>query len=341
MMKLTSYERVMRRLRGEPVDKVPNMNIVMAFAAKHIGASYREYCTDYRVLVESKLACAEDFGIDNVSVISDPMREAHGFGAKVIIPEHDVPYCKEHLITSLDDINKLKPVDPMDDERMLDRIRAVELFKKQVKGKLPIIGWVEGALAEACDLRDISAVMMDLMLEPERIKTLFEVIYEQQKSFAKAQVEAGADIIGVGNAAASLVGPSLYKTHCLEFDRRIVQDIHQWGAKVELHICGNTTQLFECIAKTGADIFDVDHVADFGHAIQVFKGTNTVANGNYDPVGDMMSATPEQVERAIMERLKLADERTLISGGCEIPAATPVENMKLMDRLLYLKGGGK
>ena len=54
MKTMTSYERLMNRLEGKPVDKLPNLNIVMALAARHIGATYREFCLDYRVLVESK-----------------------------------------------------------------------------------------------------------------------------------------------------------------------------------------------------------------------------------------------------------------------------------------------
>lgn len=189
---MTSYQRVVNRLEGKAVDKVPNMNIIMAFAAKQVGASYKEFCTDYRVLVESKIECAGRYGIDTVSTISDPMREAHGFGAKVLFPENDVPFCKEHLVSDLSQVSGLKPIDPMKNERMLDRIRAVESFKRQVGGKIPIIGWVEGALAEAADLRDISYVMMDLMTDPERMKEFFEIIYEQQKVFAIEQIKAGA-----------------------------------------------------------------------------------------------------------------------------------------------------
>lgn len=336
MCSMTSYERLMNRLEGKPVDKVPNMNIIMDFAAKHAGASYKEFCTDYRVLVESKIQCAKDFGIDTVSAISDPMREAFGFGADVIIPDNDVPFCREHLITDLSQIKELKPVDPLKSERMLDRVRAVELFKSQVKGEIPIIGWVEGALAEAADLRDISMVMMDLMLEPNAMRELFEVTYEQQKMFAKAQIDAGADFIGVGNAAASLVGPKLYEEFCLEYDTRIIKDIHDWGAKAKLHICGNTEPILELLTKTKADIFDVDHVVNFSKAVEVFKGTNTVANGNLDPVEDLMSASKERVVESTKKCLEIADERTLISGGCEIPGMTPTENMMTMNEMLYI-----
>lgn len=336
MTTMTSYERLMNRLEGKPVDKIPNMNIVMDFAAKQIGASLKEFVTDYHVLVDSKLYCAEHFGIDTVSVISDPMREAHGFGAKVVIPEHDTPYSRDYLLKDLSTIKTLKVRNPFDDERMLDRIRAVESFKSQVKGKIPIIGWVEGCLAEAADLRDISLVMMDLMLEPNKIRELFEVIHEQQKMFAKVQVEAGADFIGIGNAAASLVGPVLYQEFCLAYDTKIVTYVQSLGAKAKLHICGNTGPILHLLVKTGADIFDVDHVVDFSKAIEAFKDSKTVVNGNLDPVTEIMNASQEEIIEATQSRMEIADGRTLISGGCEIPAKTPKENLKRMDETLYL-----
>jgi len=335
MKSMSSYERVMNRLEGKPVDKIPNMNIVMAFAAKQIGATLKEFVLDHNVLVESKLFCAEKFGIDTVSTISDPMREAHGFGAKIIFPENDNPYCREHLITDLSQISQLKPVNPLDNERMLDRIKAVELFKRHVKGKIPIIGWVEGALAEAADLRDISLVMMDLMMEPNKMHELFEIISQQQKLFAKEQVLAGADFIGVGNAAASLIGPQLYEEFCLKYDTEIVNYVHSLGAKVKLHICGNTEPILHLLAKTGADIFDVDHMVNFEKAVKAFKGTNTVANGNLDPVTHLLQGNQASIVESTLSCLKVADERTLISGGCEIPINTPEENLVFMNQVLY------
>ena len=34
---MNSYERVMNRLAGKPVDRIPNLSIVMLFAAKELG----------------------------------------------------------------------------------------------------------------------------------------------------------------------------------------------------------------------------------------------------------------------------------------------------------------
>lgn len=333
---MNAYERVMNRLEGKSVDKIPNLNIVMEFAAKCVGASYREFCTDYRVLVEANLQCAQLFGIDAVSAISDPMREAGGFGAKVIIPEHGVPYCSDYLLSDLSKISKLKPIDPMDNDRMLDRIRAIESFKQSIKGQIPIIGWIEGALAEASDLRDISNVMMDLILEPNAMLDLFEVIYQSQKKFAKAQIEAGADFIGIGNAAASLIGPDLYEQFCLEYDRRIIKDIHDMGAKVKLHICGNTEPILTHLAKLDADIFDCDYPVDMNYAMDMFKDTHTASNGNLNPVQHFMQGTEASIMGHVEQLKSISDSRMFISGGCEIPATTSHAVMKAMNRALYL-----
>ena len=66
------------------------------------------------------------------------------------------------------------------------------------RNDVPVMGWVEGALAEAADLRGVSATMMDLYDYPEYLDDLLEMCVEVEISFARAEIEAGADIIGLG-----------------------------------------------------------------------------------------------------------------------------------------------
>ena len=97
---MTPYERTMKRMAGEPVDCVPNQNILMGFAARYIGSTYDRLAQDYRVLVEGNLRACEAFHIDLVSAISDPLREAAAYGAHVTFPCDRVPQCIEPLLSS-------------------------------------------------------------------------------------------------------------------------------------------------------------------------------------------------------------------------------------------------
>jgi uroporphyrinogen decarboxylase len=329
-------ERLNARLAGKAVDKIPNMNIFMAIVAREAGVSYREYVKDYRKLAEGNLICAEKYGVDTVSVISDPMRETAAFGAKVVFPENAVPYAECPLITDDFDLSALKLFDPLESERTLDRIRGCELLRQRVGSDYPVIGWVEGCLAEAADLRGVNELMIDLAEGEEYLEELFAVISEQQKRFAKAQLDAGADIIGVGNAVASLIGPSLYEQYGLSWDKEIVDYVHRLGGRVKLHICGNISALLEPLLHVAPDILDIDWMVDFARAVTLFSGTKTAVSGNVDPVAVMLQGSPGHVEEQVRRCVAAGINTTLIAGGCEIPAAAPEENLLLMDRLLYV-----
>src|ERR1700690_3315219 len=80
---MTSRERVLAHLAGRPVARPALMPIPMMFACTQIGARYRDYCTDYRVLVEAQIRTAETFGFDYVNTMSDPACEAADCGAVV------------------------------------------------------------------------------------------------------------------------------------------------------------------------------------------------------------------------------------------------------------------
>ncbi|QRN84017.1 uroporphyrinogen decarboxylase family protein [Chloroflexota bacterium] len=324
---MNSYERVFARLAGRPVDRVPNLCILMTFAAKYIGVTYDRYVSDYRLLVDGNLRCCEDFKIDMLSAISDPMREAHGFGANVIFPYDGVPYASEAFIQSRSDLKKLKVKSPESSKRMADRLEAIRLFHKKADGQIPILGWVEGGFAEVCDLHDMSAVMTDLIQEPELINDMLEICTEQAILFAQAQVAAGADFIGIGDAAASLIGPRLYKQFALPYEQRIISAIHEAGAKAKLHICGNITSILDLTIQTGTDILDVDWMVDFSKAVATC-GAKCAVCGNFDPVAVLLQSTPEKINSAVQDCLAVSNPNTMIAAGCEVPRDTPMENLQ-------------
>ena len=332
---MTSLERLNARLAGKPVDKIPNMNIFMHITAREASVSYSGYVQDYRKLVEGNLICAEKYGLDSVCAISDPVRETAAFGAKIIFPENAVPYA-EPLITDEFDLSVLHRFDPLESLRTLDRVKACELLRQKAGSDYPVIGWVEGCLAEAADLRGIGDFLVDLAGEESYLGDLFEIIFERQKLFAKAQIDAGADFIGVGNAVASLIGPALYQKYGLEYDKAIVGYIHSLGAGAKLHICGDITCLLEMLKQVQPDILDIDWKTDFARAARLFNGTSTAVSGNINPAGAMLLGNADQVRAEVRCCIEQGTETTLIAGGCEISVNTPDENILAMDGMLYL-----
>lgn len=343
---MNAKQRVFSVLAGKQPDRIPNLNIIMQFAAREIGVPYSAYCKDYKLLCEGNIACAEKYGLDCVTTMSDPMKEASAFGSKIIFPEDSVPYTTEYLLEDEEQLLRLKAVNPCDSERMSQSVNAVELYKRRLGDELPVIGWVEGCLAEAADLRGVNELLMDLVINETFVFELMDVCLEQAVLFARAQIEAGADIIGVGDAIASVAGPLYYQKFALPYQIRLLSAIREMGAKTKLHICGDITPFLEYLPVQHCDIIDLDWMVPLDRAAQL-HGDKCVLSGNYDPVAVLLQGTPETIQQAVIDCSKAAAVRYCSSGsaairycssaatavrycsaaGCEVPKTTPAANL--------------
>ena len=310
------------------MDFIPRTPILMQFAAEHIGSNYGQFASDYNVLVRANEQCAVDFGIDQLSSISDPYRETQGFGGEITYRTDATPICT-HPLAETKDLATLATPDPLVSERMKDRVDAVEAYKKQFGGRYSILGWVEGPAAEAADLRDVAAFMIDTVIDEAFVCELMDICLENAIAFAEAQIRVGADTVGIGDAVASLVSPRTYESLILPREKRLVEAIQSAGAYVKLHICGNITHLLDGIAELGVDILDVDHMVDIS-TVRRKVGPGVTIGGNIDPSEGVCRGTPESIRQTLLHAYQQAGNPFMVNAGCEIPSGTPPENLKAL-----------
>jgi MtaA/CmuA family methyltransferase len=330
---MNGRKRVLDFLDSKPVDRLPLMPVVMMLCADRIGVPYGQYVRDWRVLVEAQVRTAEEFDFDIVSNMSDPAREAADCGAHVEfyddqpagIVEHDARLANKSALLHMD------VPDPLGGVRMHAAVLAIEEMKRRVGHEKAVMGWVEGPIAEAADLRGINTLMLDLFDDSDFVRDLFEFVLEMELRYARAQVDAGADIIGIGDAAASLIGPKFYAELVWPYERRLVEGLHALGTRVRLHICGNTSPLVEPMGRLGCGIVDLDYFTSIAAAREAM-GPDQVLLGNIDPVRTLRNGTPESVTTAIATCHAQAGDRYIIGAGCEIPRDTPLENIRALTR---------
>jgi len=330
---MNAKQRLFSVLNGEKPDRIPNLNIIMQFAAKEIGVPYSVYCRQHEKLVDGNILCAEKFGLDCVTTMSDPMKEASAFGSEVIFPEDGVPYSRKKLLADETMLAKLKVTAPCDSERMSQSVFAVERYKRLLGDDIPIIGWVEGCLAEAADLRGVNELMYDLVDDEDFVRDLMDICLEQAIVFAREQIKAGADIIGIGDAIASVAGPVYYQKFALPYEIKLLSAIREMGAKTKLHICGNITPFLSFLPYDHCDIIDLDWMVPLDKAAAL-AGGRCALSGNYDPVAVLMQGTEPAVRNAVITCSRMGAERYISAAGCEVPKATPTENFLAVARTL-------
>jgi MtaA/CmuA family methyltransferase len=213
---------------------------------------------------------------------------------------------------------------------MANRLEAVRLLAEKAGDDLLVEGWVEGPCAESADLRGLSRLMMDFYDDEPFVADLLDFVTAQAIVFAQNQIDAGADIIGIGDAAASLIGPEIYHTWIAPRVRRYVEAIHAAGGLVRLHICGRTQELAPAVAALGVDMIDIDA----GNGMAVFReklGTDGAAlAGNLDPVRELRDGDPDSIRCRLEECRRESGDKFIVGAGCEVPRGTPPENLLAM-----------
>lgn len=324
---MNGKERCLAAIRGEPVDHPPVFPLLMFFAKDRLGVTYRQYSQSGHVLAEAQLKARETFGVDAISACCDAFRISAALGGDIVFPEDQTPYLSEPLVRSAQDLARLKKPDmAKPGGRPEDRAQAIREMVRAAGGECLVLGWVDMPFAEACAVCGISEFMTMILEEPQLAHSILEFLTGAVVDFGLHQLEAGAPMIGAGDAAASLISHDMYREFALPYERRVCSAVHDAGGLIKLHICGDTSALLDAIVETGADLFNIDHLVDFSRAADVYGGADVCFKGNLDPVADMMQATPEKCRERCLQCLETAKgKRYMLSAGCEIPAGVTDE----------------
>ena len=328
-------DRVRGVVAGAQVDHLPAQPMLMMFAARHAGIPYVDYTRDGRKMAESQLKVVRDFGVDCVLMCSDPAREVID-----IAGDDSVKWLKDQGPVILEEraallnkarLGELAVPDPQREGRMRDRIRAIEICKKELGGDVSIVGWVEGPLALSQELRGLNRIMTDVVDDPTFVRDLMDFASEVAIVYATAQISAGADTIGMSDAAASMIGPNHYANLVLPWQRHVLQSIRSRHPSVLLrqHMCGNVARLIPQMATLPVDIYELDFPTSLA-AARAALGPDRVILGNVSTVTDMLSGTPGDVEAAAAKCHETCGAYHIVGAGCEVSPLTPPENLRAM-----------
>lgn len=326
---MTPLERYLAVCSGQLPDRAPVSPFIMQFAAKIANVAYRDYCVSGEVMAYAQATCARRFGYDSVNVTSDAVREYQtlggptaDFGPESVPAAEPVPFIRD-----LDDLKRLHLPDPLGDNAMHEQVKALAMLRRELPDQ-PVYAWVEAPFQESCILRDINYFMVDIRTAPGLPKEILKFVVEMETDFAYAQIEAGAQFIGIGDAIASLGSADDYAEFNFPYLSELVDRIKKRGVYIKYHACGRTRHMWKYIKQLNIDILNLDSLIDFGEAREFF-GDKFVLKGNLNPITEMMDATPEIIRAASQRSFAQAgqDGRFILSPGCELPPSTSPENL--------------
>ena len=211
---------------------------------------------------------------------------------------------------------------------------AINILHHEYGDRVAIVGKVMGPWTLSYHVAGTKNTLMSVRLNPDRLHGFMEVLKELTVEFAKAQIDAGADVIMLADhATGDLVSGETYRKFLLHVHQEVTKRI---GAPIVLHICGDTTDRLHHIAQAGFDCFHIDSKVD------PFKAKEIVGNrislmGNINNPSTLLFKTPEDVKREARNAVKAGFE--ILAPECAIPTRVPNENLKAITEVAqeYLK----
>jgi uroporphyrinogen decarboxylase len=303
--------------------------------ARIIKARVIDAVKDPEVMARALLAGYREIQYDGIYVgwESSFNLVAETMGCTLKMPVDDLPSVSESVVKTKDDIDKVKIPDPERDGRLPVHLKAIEIVKKNVDGRVPIFRYIPGPLTLATLLRGTYVALLELRTDKAFIHKLLKLSTEASKLFGVATVNYGADVVVVADptASSSVISPDMFKEFSLPYIKEILSAVKKAGAVPSLHICGKTEPILSEMAISGARVLEVDFPVDLARAKSIV-GRQVCLEGNIDPSGILLNGDVSKVMWSSKECIEKAavGGGFILSSGCEVPLDAPIENLKAM-----------
>ena len=292
-----------------------------------LGVTVRELISDSRLQANGMLSVAEKTDAAAAVSFMDLSVEAECFGATVVVSDDEVPTVKGRIVNDEDEAEALS-VPSVGSGRTAIYIDAIKKAGEMITDR-PILAGMIGPFSLAARLLDVTEIMMDCYDEPDMVHTVLKKCTAFLIEYAKAYKAAGADGIMMAEPVSGLLSPSLEEEFSSPYVKEIVDAVQDDNFIVIYHNCGdNTLRMTESILSTGAAAYHFGNAIDLAEMMKKMPADVPVM-GNVDPAGVLRHGDAVSVRAATLSVMEAccSYKNFIISSGCDIPPATPWENM--------------
>lgn len=262
---------------------LPEYNATRARAGSFMGlAQNPEYAT------EVTLQPLARYDLDAAILFSDILTVPDAMGLGLDFAPGEGPRFAQPVRTE-DDVARLAVPDMAKLQYVFD---AVALIRRELDGKVPLIGFAGSPWTIACymvegrgsaDYRQIKSM---LYARPDLLHRILEINAQATLQYLNAQIQAGAQAVMLFDSWGGVLADGLFQQFSLAYTRKVVDGLireHQ-GRKVPVIVfTKGGGQWLEDIVACGCDAVGLDWTVNLGQARQ--RVNDAVAlQGNLDPM---------------------------------------------------------
>lgn len=327
-------EDVRRAVRLEKPRRLPVFACSEEFDVRWHGRyRYEDVCRDGAKIAEVWEAAIREFDYDWAWVQVDDCFEMEPLGVTCRGEGDILRATVGRLPATRETLRNLRVPDPRTAGRMPEKLKAIRLLRERFGDALLIEGSCAAPYSAAGLLYGLEEAMVLALTDPGLLSDTCAFFVEAQAAYIRAQVEAGADAVWMGdcNAFSAMLSVEQYREHALPSCRELVKRAHDCGALVHLHNSEVSVPHLLAECELGADIVNVGPAADIAAVRGALTG-KACFTGNLDPIEVLMRGTPERVARETERIVAIGASAGgyMFNTGEMNPRDVPAENMRAM-----------
>jgi len=283
-------DRFLRACRRQPVDTVPVW--IMRQAGRYL-PSYREVrkhvtflelCRTPELAARVTLMPVEQLGVDAAILFSDILIPVEPMGIGLVFT--DAGPSLDGAIRNRGDVDRLRVPTPEEDMPFV--LQAVRLLRRELEGKVPLIGFAGAPLTLAAYMTEgggsthFTQLKRLLFADPAAAHALLDKITDTVAAYLAAQVAAGAEAVQLFDSWAGVLSPAHFDEFALPYVQRVVAAVRQAGEVPFIYFVNGIAGLLGRLRGCGADVIGFDWRVDIGE-VRARLGDGVAVQGNLDP----------------------------------------------------------
>jgi uroporphyrinogen decarboxylase len=338
MPELTSMERVLLTLKGEPTDRVPVCSLAIGVTRQATGAGFPDFSMNSEIAAEAMRYANRIVGDDIFLCFTDLSVEAADFGQELTFPADTTahPNYENPLIKKVDDYRRLPSFKAADGKRMGTYLDVCSKLLKADGGQHPVLGFVYGPLGVLGMMRGMEKLYMDILEYPDRVKEGLEIVTEVLVDFVREQYNRGVTGVCVDTLPASRSGvsPQAWEEFEGRYAERITRTIGESGILAAHHGCGYSPYFKEVKQWVNPAVFSFADLPEGCSGFDVLKETygKEATLMGYVPTELLYRGTPKEVIAECVRQIgELGDNgRFILAPACEYPPNATLQNARAM-----------
>jgi uroporphyrinogen decarboxylase len=289
-----------------------------------------EICKNPQLAAEVTITAAEFLNVDAAIIFADLLLPLEVMGLPFHFSAGEGPVI-DSPVRSSEDIRRLRTDFAGDLGYVAE---AVGLVARHFGAKLPVIGFcgapftLASYMIEGGGSRHYINTKALMYSQPQAWDELLGKLVAVTSAYARAQVEAGADVIQVFDSWVGCLSVEDYRQYVLPRTTELIQSLKTSGAPV-IYFGTDTSTLLASMKETGANAIGLDWRIPLDEGWKRL-GNDVAVQGNLDPV--VLFADWKQVKAGARRILDQAGGKPghIFNLGHGILPETPVENVKAL-----------